>query len=300
MQIATILNFLKNNKYKMTFFGNEQVEVRNYCSLNNLQNNSITWIKSKSNIIPQIEESLVNYEGILFVVGDEKLVNKRQNYIVVDNPKAVFFKILSHFFKIDYKTGISEDSVVETVQIGKNVFIGHHCYIHQEVEIAEGVRIENNVSIDAPCKIGKNTIIHSGVVIGTDGFGYYQEDGLNKKVPHFGGVIIGEDVEIGANTCIDRGTMDDTIISNNVKIDNLCHIGHNVFIAENSMLIAGSVLGGSCCIEKDSYIGMGGIVRNQIIIAENTMVGMGAVVTKTTEKNKVVAGVPAKALYDNI
>ena len=300
MQIATILNFLKNNKYKMTFFGNEQVEVRNYCSLNNLQNNSITWIKSKSNIMPQIEESLVNYEGILFVVGDEKLVNKRQNYIVVDNPKAVFFKILSHFFKIDYKTGISEDSVVETVQIGKNVFIGHHCYIHQEVEIAEGVRIENNVSIDAPCKIGKNTIIHSGVVIGTDGFGYYQEDGLNKKVPHFGGVIIGEDVEIGANTCIDRGTMDDTIISNNVKIDNLCHIGHNVFIAENSMLIAGSVLGGSCCIEKDSYIGMGGIVRNQIIIAENTMVGMGAGVTKTTEKNKVVAGVPAKALYDNI
>lgn len=149
-------------------------------------------------------------------------------------------------------------------------------------------------------KIGCNTIIHSGVVIGTDGFGYFDnEDGLHEKVEHFGGVSIGDNVEIGANTCIDRGTLDDTYIGNNVKIDNLCHIAHNVTIEENSMVIALSMLGGSSTLKKNVYIAPGVMVMNQVTIGERSLAGMGAVVIKDVQNNKVVIGVPAKELREN-
>lgn len=166
--------------------------------------------------------------------------------------------------------------------------------------IGDNVVIKNNVSIEGKVIIGNNTIIHSGVVIGTDGFGYYQnEEGKNIKVPHYGGVVIGEYVEIGANTCIDRGTLDDTVIGNYVKIDNLCHIGHNCVIEDNSSIVALSMLGGSAEISKNSYIAPGVMIKNQLKIGENSLIGMGAVVTKDVEKNKVVAGVPAKVIREN-
>ena len=119
------------------------------------------------------------------------------------------------------------------------------------------------------------------------------------KVPHWW-CKIGKNVEIGANTCIDRGTIDDTIIGNNVKIDNLCHIAHNVRLEDNVLVIALSLLGGSCIIKKDAYIAPCAAVMNQITIGENSLIGMGAVVTKNVEPNKVVAGVPAKVLRNNV
>lgn len=196
---------------------------------------------------------------------------------------------------------MSPNSVVETNSIGKNVYIGHNCYIGKDVVIGDNVVIKNNVSIEGKVIIGNNAIIHSGVVIGSDGYGYYQDkEGRNIKVPHFGGVIIGENVEIGANTCIDRGTLDNTVIGNNVKIDNLCHIAHNVVIKDNCSVIALSMLGGSVVLEKDSYIAPGAIIKNQLKIGEKSLVGLGAVVIKDVEKNKVVAGVPAKVIKENI
>jgi len=119
-------------------------------------------------------------------------------------------------------------------------------------------------------------------------------------VPHYGGVVIGQNVEIGANTCIDRGTLDDTIIGNNVKIDNLCHIGHNCIIKDNSSIVALSMLGGSAIIEENSYIAPGVMIKNQLKIGENSLIGIGAVVIKDVEKNKVVAGVPAKVIRENL
>ena len=184
--------------------------------------------------------------------------------------------------------------------IGKYVAIGHHCYIGKEVVLGDNVIIKNNVVIECPAQIGNNTIIWSGVVIGTDGYGYFKkEDGINYKVPHFGGVIIGKNCEIGANTCIDRGTLADTVIGDNVKIDNLCHIAHNVNIEDNVMITASVVLAGSSTVKEKVYIAPGAIILNQLTVDKNAFVTVGAVAMKNVHENTVVFGNPARVLRDS-
>jgi UDP-3-O-[3-hydroxymyristoyl] glucosamine N-acyltransferase len=301
ININEILCCLSKLNIKYLYNGNDQISINSFSSLNNLKDFSISWIKNKSNFK---QNSFFGFKNVILVIKSDieidNIDNEHIGFIICDNPKEVFFEILKEFFKKqEYNTFISSYSVIETKDIGKDVYIGHHCYISKDVKIGDNVIIKNNVSIEGKVEIGNNTIINSGVVMGTDGFGYYQDtDGTNKKVPHYGGIIIGAYVEIGANTCIDRGTLDDTIIENNVKIDNLCHIAHNVIIKENSMVIALSMLGGSSILEKNSYIAPGAMVKNQLTVGENSLVGMGAVVVNNVESNKVVAGVPAKVMRE--
>lgn len=301
ININDILEYLNNLGLDNKYIGNQQLIINGFCSINNLKNNCITWIK---NIDSFKVDNFIGIENLLIVSNDIENIENYDiniNHIFCKNPKEVFFSILEKFFKQpEYKDYISPNSVIETNSIGRNVYIGHNCYIGKDVVIGDNVVIKNNVSIEGKVIIGSNTIIYSGVVIGSDGYGYYQNnEGKNVKVPHFGGVIIGKNVEIGANTCIDRGTLDDTVIGNNVKIDNLCHIAHNVVIKDNCSVIALSMLGGSVVLEKDSYIAPGAIIKNQLNIGEKSLVGLGAVVIKHVEKNKVVAGVPAKVIKEN-
>lgn len=300
IKIKDILNYLSNMELEYKYRGDDQLVINDFCALNNLRDSSITWIKNIDNFKGC---NFTNIKDILVVSNEilkDETNNKNINFIFCNNPKEVFFSILKEFFKQkEYNKYISPNSVVETTSIGKNVYVGHNCYIGSDVIIGDDVVIKNNVSIEGKVKIGNNTTIHSGVVIGTDGFGYFQNsEGKNIKVPHYGGVVIGKDVEIGANTCIDRGTLEDTTIGDNVKIDNLCHIAHNVIIKDNCSVIALSMLGGSVILEKDSYIAPGAIIKNQLTIGENSLVGLGAVVIKDVEKNKVVAGVPAKIIKE--
>lgn len=300
ISVEDIMRYLDKVNLEYKIAGNSKLMINRYSSLKNIENGSITWIK-------EIEK--FNYTDLkgcsdLIIVSCEAIeieINKDNIcFIICRNPKEVFFTILEEFFKQkEYRGFISGSSVVETKDIGNDAYIGHNCYIGKEVIIEDDVVIKNNVTIEGKVKIGRNTIIHSGVVIGTDGYGYFQNsEGKNMKVPHYGGVIIGRDVEIGANTCIDRGTLDDTVIGDNVKIDNICHIAHNVIIEENCSVIAISMLGGSVVLEKNSYIAPGAIIRNQIVVGENSLVGLGAVVTKDVESNKVVAGIPAKVIKE--
>lgn len=298
-----IFAYLKSLGAEYEYYGKTNIEVNKYSSFNNITSNSITWVKNKSYYKEELFDGL---KDTLLVINSDidvkEIGNTDIGFIICNDPKQVFFSILNKFFKQEeYGSFISPSSVVETKGIGNNVYIGHNCYIGKDVRIGENVIIKNNVSIEGNIVIGKNSILHSGIVIGTDGFGYFKNsEGMNMKVPHYGGVIIGDDVEIGANTCIDRGTLDDTIIGDNVKIDNLCHIGHNVVIKDNSSVIALSMLGGSVVLEKNSYIAPGSLIKNQITIGENSLVGMGSVVIRDVERNKVVAGVPVKVIRDNI
>lgn len=300
LHIDTILDYLSGSNYSFTYYGNKQLKIIDFCSLNNPKQNSITWIKNYSNFhIGKINKGL----ELLIITDDKEFkVSHAEGYNVVicENPKEIFFGILSEFFIDDVEMLISPNSIIETVKIGKNVSIGHNCYISKDVTIGDNVTIKNNVVIEYSCLIGRNTIINSGVVIGTDGFGYYKTgDGTNKKVPHFGGVVIGEDVEIGANTCIDRGTLDDTVIENNVKIDNLSMIAHNARIGSKTMLLGQSGVAGSCFIGENTYIGPGAKVKNQIRIGNNSMVGMGVMANKDLEDNTLLAGSPAKKFKVN-
>lgn len=302
ININEVLDYLKSENIYHKYEGEVNLSIGGFCSLNKLKDNCITWIKDINRIK---EQNFIGYKSLLIVAnetGNENNGIENKNFIYCNNPKEVFFSILNQFFKQqEYKEFISPKSIVETKDIGENVYIGHNCFIDNNVSIGSNVVIENNVSIEGRVIVGNNTIIHSGSVIGTDGFGYFQnEEGLNIKVPHYGGVIIGNSVEIGANTCIDRGTLDDTEIGDNVKIDNLCHIAHNVIIKNNCSVIALSMLAGSVVLGNNAYIAPGAMIMNQLKIGENSLVGLGAVVVKDVKDNVVVAGVPAKTIRENI
>ncbi|MDP9206386.1 MAG: UDP-3-O-(3-hydroxymyristoyl)glucosamine N-acyltransferase [Gemmatimonadota bacterium] len=167
-------------------------------------------------------------------------------------------------------------SIGEYVVIGGNarlengVIIGAHCVIGEGVSIGESARLWPGVTLYPGTTLGTRTIVHSGARIGSDGFGYAFRDGAHNKIPHVGRCIIGDDVEIGANSTIDRGSIDDTVIGNGTKLDNLVHIAHNVRIGEKCLLMAQVGVAGS------STIGDGAILAGQAGIRGHISIGAGA------------------------
>ncbi len=148
--------------------------------------------------------------------------------------------------------------------------------------------------------IGENPEICETAKLGNNGFGFEpDENGDLVFFPHFGNVRIGNNVRIGSYSCIDRGNMHDTIIGDNVKIDNLVHIAHNVSIDKNSLIVAGVIICGSVKIGKDCFIGASSTIKQKLTIGNNVIVGMGAVVTKSIPDNEIWAGNPAKFIKYN-
>ncbi len=158
-------------------------------------------------------------------------------------------------------------------RLGDNVAVHHSASIGENVQIGDGCVIHPNVTIYPNAVIGKRAIIHAGAVIGADGFKYLVgERGRRVKVNHIGRVRIGDDVEIGANSCIDRAMLDETVIGDGVKIDNLVQIGHNCVIGEHTVIAAGCGIAGSVVIGK--YVTIGGLVgmADHVTIADNTFI----------------------------
>lgn len=152
----------------------------------------------------------------------------------------------------------------------------------------------------AAITIGNNCQICSTSKLGNEGFGFEpDENGDLIPFPHFGNCIIGNNVRIGSYSCVDRGNMHDTIIGDNVKIDNLVHIAHNVNIGKNTMIVAGVVVCGSVKIGESCFIGANSTIRQKLTIGNNVIVGMGSVVTKNIPDNEIWAGNPAKFLKKN-
>ncbi|WP_051188651.1 UDP-3-O-(3-hydroxymyristoyl)glucosamine N-acyltransferase [Proteocatella sphenisci] len=296
IKISAIINFLTEYGVSFEYIGDQNLNINSYSTPSDIKSDSIIWIKNSENIE---DTNSGKYQNILFVLSNLGThYDLKHNYIVVDNSKEAFFSIIEYFFKKkNVVPFIGDSSIVETDSIGNDVCIGHNCFISSNVSIGDNVVIKNNVVIEGEVTIGDNTVVSSGVIIGSEGYGYFKNsDGKNIKVPHLGGVIIGQDVEIGANTCIDRGTLANTIIGNNVKIDNLCHIAHNVILKDNVSIVALSMIAGSVRIGENAYIAPSSSIMNQITIGENSVVGMGAVVINEVEDNSVVAGVPAKVI----
>lgn len=183
--------------------------------------------------------------------------------------------------------------------IGENVVIGDGCQIHPHVCLGDEVKVGNNttlhsgVKVYTECVIGNDCIIHAGSVIGADGFGFAPKDGDYIKVPQIGNVVIEDNVEIGANTCIDRATMGSTFIRKNVKLDNLIQIAHNVEIGEGSAFAAQVGIAGSAKVGKHCIMGGQAAVAGHISVGDQVMVGAKAGVTHTLTPNQIVLGLPA-------
>ena len=296
INVSDILMMLDSKNLEHEYSGKDDLTIKGFSELHDSTPNTVVWIKNISETVLTIISQEHDY---LIITGElpANFIAPEFNIIESKNSKAVFFEILNSFFAPKHTVSISPASVVETKNIGVNVSIGHNCYICDGVSIGNNVVIKNNVVIECPCTIGDDCIIESGAVIGVAGYGYYKLPGnLTRKVPDYGGVTIGNRVEIGANTCIARGTLSDTVIEDDVKIDNLCHIAHNAVIKNRSFVVASCIIQGSCVINEDAYIAPGAIVMNQKSVGRNSFVGMGAVVTKDVDEDIVVTGFPAKQI----
>ena len=172
--------------------------------------------------------------------------------------------------------------------------VGAHAVIGSGCSIGEGTRLYPRVSIYDGCSIGARCILHSGVVIGADGFGMARDAGAWVKIPQVGGVRIGDDVEVGANTTIDRGALDDTVVGDGVKLDNQIQIGHNCVIGAHTVIAGCTGISGSVTIGRDCMIGGGVGIVGHISIADGVTISGFSFVTKSiTQRGTYTSGTPA-------
>lgn len=170
-------------------------------------------------------------------------------------------------------------------RIGENVVIEANCSVADDSEIGEESRLFPNVSVYPGCVIGARAIIHSGAVIGSDGFGFARDgDGAWVKIPQTGRVVIGDDVEIGAGTTIDRGALADTVIGNGVKLDNQIQVGHNVRIGEHTAMAGCAGIAGSAVIGRRCTVGGGAVILGHLTIVDGVNVSAGTLVAKSIRK----------------
>lgn len=242
------------------------------------------------------------------------LIKVEDAYIAFTN----LLKIYNETIEV-HKAEVHKNAEIHpSVSLAKNVSIGAYCCISEQTEISDHVKIGTNVSVGKNVKIGENSIIHSnttiydntiigkncvlksGVVIGSGGFGFAPKpDGTYESIPQIGNVIIKNNVNIGANTCIDCGTMGSTIISEGVKIDNLVQVGHNVFIGENTVIAAQTGIAGSTKIGKQCVIGGQVGFGGHLKVADYTQIGAKSGINRSIEEPKTnVSGVPAFNLKD--
>ena len=254
-------------------------------------------------------KSLDKTKAKVIIVPDIDLpLNIGKSYIVVkDNPRTIMPKLL-HFFqkpikkiekmiedssKIGANTNIATNVYIgHDVEIGKNVTIYPNVSICQGAKIGDGTIIYPNVTIREFVEIGKNCIIQPGAVIGSDGFGYVKVNGKNTKIDQIGTVIIEDEVEIGANTTIDRGAIGDTIVKKYTKIDNLVQIAHNDIIGENCLIISQVGIAGSTTIGNNVTLAGQVGVAGHIEIGDNTMIGAKSGVHGNVEGNQILSGHP--------
>ena len=235
--------------------------------------------------------------------------------ILVENARGAMGQLLSMVSKAMFpaKKGIEQPSFIsEGVSVPEDAYVGAFAYIGKNVRLGAGVQIYPNVYIGdnvvigegtilyagvkvyANCKIGKGCIFHAGVVIGADGFGFEPDaQGVNQKIPQIGNVIIEDDVELGANTCVDRAMMGSTIVRKNVKVDNLVQIAHNVEVGESSFLCAQVGIAGSTKVGKHCILTGQVGVAGHIEIADNCIFGAQSGVSGSVRKPGMYMGSPA-------
>ncbi len=266
---------------------------------------------------PKYEQFLYSTNASAVLVHEDfsPLMKINPSLIRVKDVGQSIAKLFDHFSTKEVKAHhisedafIHEDSVIDPhISVGtysvisKGAEIGEGTVIHSQVFIGENVKIGKNavlfpgVKIYHDCVIGDNCILHSNVVIGSDGFGFSKDPyGNYEKIPHLGKVIVEDEVEIGSNSTVDRGTIGDTIIKKGVKLDNLVQIAHNVEIGENTVMAAQSGIAGSTKIGKNCVIGGQVGIIGHIKIADGTMIQGQSGVTKTVKEEKTkLYGSPA-------
>ena len=278
----------------------EDVVVNRVSSVANAQAGHVTFL-TESKYLAAL--AMTKASAIILSAENQHLTELPR--IVTDNPYAYFAKVSALLNPtLEVTPGIAASAVIDsTAQVPASCSIGPNVVIEANVELGEGVvigsasvvgkgasigagsRLQSNVVIYHGCKIGQSCHVASGTVIGADGFGYANQSGAWVKIPQVGRVIIGNNVDIGANSTIDRGALDDTIIEDGVKLDNLIQVGHNCIIGEHTV-IAGCVgIAGSAKIGKRCRIGGAAMILGHLEIADDVTVSPGSMITRSLHKS---------------
>ena len=303
---------------KGKIIGDKNLIVENVCDIEIGRESCVTYVKDH-----RYEKYLKsNRASVVIVHKDVSLENINKTFIVVKNPSLAFIKILDFFknkplekkrYKKSRTARISKQAKISGyVYIGPHVIVEDDAVIDDDVKIAagtyigqntwigKGTRIAPNVTIQHDVIIGENCVIDSNTVIGSEGFGIMSVFDDKKKsrdnynIPHVGSVIISNNVTIGSNCSIDRGTINNTIIGKNTKIDNLIQIGHNVEIGENCLIAAQAGIAGSAKIGNNvTLAGQTGVI-NHINIGDGSIVAVKSCVYKSLKPNSFVSGIPAR------
>ncbi|MDR0768492.1 MAG: UDP-3-O-(3-hydroxymyristoyl)glucosamine N-acyltransferase [Dysgonamonadaceae bacterium] len=301
--------------------GNEQAKVHGFSKIEEGEPGTLTFLANLkyTHYIYETQASIVLvHDGFV----SEKQIPSALTLIYVQNVYAALATLMELFEREEkgekHKRGIESPSVIkpsavfspEDVFIGAFAYIGNHVKLGRNVEIHPHVYLGENVTVGndtiiypgakiyAGCQIGERCIIHAGAVIGADGFGFAKEGNNYKKIPQLGIVRIEDDVEIGANTTIDRAVMNSTIIRRGVKLDNLIQIAHNVEIGEDTVIAAQTGIAGSSKVGKNCMIGGQSGLVGHITVGDNVGIGAQTGVIGNIESDRNIMGMPAINLKD--
>ena len=229
------------------------------------------------------------------IVAPEDFFTSSRDGIISDNPRALLPKLLSLFTHSAKPEGIHPSAVVSpSATVSPDAYVGALVFVGEGCSIGGGTVIEPNATLLDGVKVGKNCLIHSGAVIGADGFGFERTPEGLVKIPQTGGVTIGDDVEVGACTTIDRGTMGDTVIGSGTKIDNHVQVGHNVQIGHNCIICSMTGIAGSSVIEDNVTISVQAGITDHVRVGANSIIAGRTGVTNDIPANSVMSGFPAR------
>lgn len=261
---------------------------------------------------PHVEHCHLSKAGVMVLSPDDPKLDGRP-VIRVENPRAAFAALLELFrapeeiervisplayiaptAKISSNVAVQPFAVIEDgAEIGDGSIIYPHVYVGKRVKIGSNCIVYPSVTIREDCVLGDRVILQAGSVIGGDGFGYVTQNGKHSKVLQTGNVVLQDDVEIGNNTCIDRATVDSTIVGKGTKIDNLVHLGHNDILGENCLVVAHVGISGSVTVGNNvTFAGQVGTVGH-ITIGDNCVFGGKTGITNNIPANSFMAGFPA-------
>ena len=292
--------------------GDGNVQIVGCSGIQDAQSGDITFLAN----LKYLKQAQISKASAIIIPRQMDLLGK--TVIKADNPSFAFTQVLNHFIKIKpaiHPKGIHPSALISSkakvaktasvgayaivesgASIGEGAVIYGHCYIGQGSSVGDGCLVYPHVVVREEVVIGSRVIIHSGAVIGCDGYGYVTVDGKHAKIPQVGTVIIEDDVEIGANVTIDRARFDKTVIGEGTKIDNLVHIAHNVTIGKHCLIVAQVGISGSTQIGNYVVLaGQAGIVGH-LTIGDGAVVAAQSGVSKSIKAGEQVYGYPARPL----
>ena len=292
-------------KFLKTSYTGKDFDVTSLSSLNNVKNNSLLFYSELANFQLKIKDN-VNYDlkklekfKNIAIITTNEIKNKINiPMISSENPRLDFQRVAMKFFTEDeFSPGIHKTAVVEkSSTIGKDVYIGPHCYIGNNVKIGDKTKILANVCIYGKTQIGSNSVILSNTTIGSEGFSFYFDADEFFHFPHLGSVLIGDNVWIGSNCTVEKSQIDQTIIEDHVKIDDIVHVGHNSIVKKDTQITAGSVISGRAKIGKGCWIAPNSVIDAGCEIGDGCIVGTASLVMSNFPKNSVIVGSPARLL----